>query len=76
MQYFKSTEPEKVGSTLLQLPIKLCATPRLRLRFLGDSGNGDNDVWSAREEDWKAFWKSQGGKESVAKTGKVSTNGE
>jgi trafficking protein particle complex subunit 8 len=51
-------------------------TRRLRLRFLGDNGNGDNDVWSTREEDWKAFWKSQGGKESVAKTGKVGTNGE
>ena len=51
-------------------------TPRVRLRFMGDNGNGNNDVWSAREEDWKAFWKSQGGKESVAKAGKVSTNGE
>ena len=76
LQYFKSTEPEKVGSTLLQLPISLCATRRLRLRFQGDNGNGDNDVWSAREQNWKAFWKSQGGKESVAKAGKVSTNGE
>jgi trafficking protein particle complex subunit 8 len=76
MQYFKSTEPEKVGSTLLQLPIKLCVAPRLRLKFLGDIDNADNDVWRTREEDWKAFWKSQGDKESVAKAGKVSTNGE
>lgn len=76
LQYFKSTEPEKVGSTLLHLPITFCATRRLRVRFLGDNGGGDNDVWSAREQDWKSFWKSLGGKESVAKAGKVSTNGE
>jgi hypothetical protein len=62
---------------MLQLPITLCATRRLRLRFLGDNGDGDDDdVWSAREQDWKAFWKSQGGKESVAKAGRVSTNGD
>lgn len=47
-------------------------TSRLRLRFLGDN-NENNDVWSARENDWKAFWKSQGG---LVKAGKVSTDGE
>lgn len=51
-------------------------TRRLRLRFLGDNGNGDSDVWNTREQDWEAFWKSQGGKESVAKAGRVSTDGE
>ena len=61
---------------MLQLPITLCVTRRLRIRFPGDSGNGDSDVWSAREQDWKAFWKSQGDKESVAKAGRVSTNGK
>ena len=65
-----------LDSMLLQLPILLCATCHLQLRFLGDNGDEDSNVWSAREQDWKAFWTSQGGKEGVAKAGRVSTNGQ
>ncbi|KDR85341.1 hypothetical protein GALMADRAFT_234163 [Galerina marginata CBS 339.88] len=72
--YWKSTEPEKLSNAGLQIPIKLCASKKTRIRFPGDDANGDTDVWANRQEDWKAFWRSRGGKESVTPGGKVSTN--
>ncbi|KAF8167761.1 ER-golgi trafficking TRAPP I complex 85 kDa subunit-domain-containing protein [Crassisporium funariophilum] len=72
--YFKSTDPDKVPGTALQLPIRLCVTSQLRVRFTGDGVDGDGAVWVARQEDWKAFWKARGGKEGIADGGKVCTN--
>ncbi|KAF4623241.1 hypothetical protein D9613_002112 [Agrocybe pediades] len=73
--YWKSTEPEKTADHSLQLPIKLCNVKQSSLRFSGDN-TGNDDVWAAREEAWKTFWKSQDAKPSIVPSGKVCTNGQ
>ncbi len=46
-----------------------------KLRFHGDGSAGQVRVWEKREEDWRVFWKSQGGKEGFAKSGDVVVGG-
>ncbi|KAJ3516458.1 hypothetical protein NLJ89_g1109 [Agrocybe chaxingu] len=72
--YWKSTEPASVSSANLEVPINLCITKQSRLRHSGDDTGSDADIWATRQEDWKTFWRSHGGKESVAPAGKVSTD--
>ncbi|KIM47871.1 hypothetical protein M413DRAFT_211893 [Hebeloma cylindrosporum] len=69
--YWKSTEPDQIPATNLRTPFKLCLTKQSSLRFLGDNCT-DDDVWLSRQDAWKAFWKSRGGSEHVAASGKVS----
>ncbi|CAA7259922.1 unnamed protein product [Cyclocybe aegerita] len=72
--YWKSTEPAIVSSTNLEVPVKFCIAKQSRLRHSEDGADSDADVWATRQEDWKTFWRSQGGKESVVPAGKVSTD--
>ncbi|KAF8973873.1 ER-golgi trafficking TRAPP I complex 85 kDa subunit-domain-containing protein [Flammula alnicola] len=69
--YWKSTDPDQASGANLQIPLKLCVSKQSRLRFPGDNINGDTDVWSSRQEDWTAFWRAQGGKTSIAPSGKL-----
>lgn len=68
-------ESDKTSKTDLTIPLKLCVNKQCRLRFSGDSTNGDLNVWLKRQEDWRSFWRLKGGKENLVPGGKVSTNG-
>jgi hypothetical protein len=73
-QYLKSTDPGTVPSGSLELPFNLCVGKHSRLRHPGDTYR-DAEVWSSRQEDWILFWKSRGGRETVAPAGKFTTDG-
>ncbi|KAH9486608.1 hypothetical protein JR316_0000673 [Psilocybe cubensis] len=72
--YWKSMESDKSSTTNLTIPLKLCVNKQCRIRISGDITNGNSDVWQNRQEDWRSFWKSKGGKEILLPGGKVSTN--
>ncbi|PPQ62964.1 hypothetical protein CVT24_006070 [Panaeolus cyanescens] len=73
--YFKSTEsPGSVHALPLDLPIKFCKAKKSKLKFPMDRDDETVDSWTARLDDWKTFWKSRGGKGSLAQAGKVYAN--
>ncbi|KJA29295.1 hypothetical protein HYPSUDRAFT_176107 [Hypholoma sublateritium FD-334 SS-4] len=72
--YWKSTDPEYASSADLRIPITLCVTKQSKLRFPGDTSNGDTDIWASRQDAWTTFSKGQGSKATIAPSGKVSTD--
>lgn len=75
-QHFKATEPDNASTTDLKLPFKFCLPKQTKLRFPDDNSRGETSVWNQRKDDWKAFWKSQGGKEGFVPSSSVSTGGK
>ncbi|KXN83896.1 hypothetical protein AN958_00976 [Leucoagaricus sp. SymC.cos] len=69
--HLKDTQPEKAASADLRLPFKFCQVKQSKLRFTGDGLFGDARTWERREENWKTFWKAQGGKEGFANSGDI-----
>ncbi|KAF8913001.1 ER-golgi trafficking TRAPP I complex 85 kDa subunit-domain-containing protein [Gymnopilus junonius] len=72
--YWKSTRPDGISNTNLQIPVKFCVRKQTRLRFPTESSDDNANFWTSRQEDWKMFWRSRGGKENVVPAGKASTN--
>ena len=74
MQHFKATEGDIWTKLGLELPISFCQPKQTRIRFPGDSVQGDSSVWQKLEEDWQSFWSSHG-REKLGKSGKAAVNG-
>ncbi|KZT05978.1 uncharacterized protein LAESUDRAFT_726547 [Laetiporus sulphureus 93-53] len=73
LKHFKTTEREKWEAAGLQLPVTLCQAKRTRVRFTGDTVEGDPAEWDRLEEDWSAFWRPRG-KERLERSRKAAVN--
>ncbi|KAF9455059.1 hypothetical protein P691DRAFT_800071 [Macrolepiota fuliginosa MF-IS2] len=69
--HLKATGPEKIATADLRLPFKFCQVKQSKLRFPGDGAFASSAVWEKREGDWRAFWRSRGGKEGFVKSGSI-----
>lgn len=72
--HLKSTEPERIGSLDLKMPIKFCRPKQCKVRFPSESQFSDSTVWENREDEWRAFQKSLGTKQPLAPAKKVCAN--
>jgi len=60
----------------LKVPFTLCVERQTCLRLPHDNSYAEPVEWQKREDNWKEFWKSHGGKEDLAKGGKAVVGGK
>ncbi|OCH95835.1 hypothetical protein OBBRIDRAFT_767184 [Obba rivulosa] len=73
LKHFKATEPDKWEGAALKLPLTFCQVKETRIRFPGDTIEGDAAEWEKRESAWSTFWSTQG-KEKLEKSGKAAVD--
>ncbi|EMD42167.1 hypothetical protein CERSUDRAFT_90771 [Gelatoporia subvermispora B] len=71
LKHFRATEPEKWKDAGLKLPLTFCQVKETRVRFPGDTIEGDAAEWDRRESAWASFWSTRG-KEKLEKSGKAA----
>jgi hypothetical protein len=74
-QHFLSTPGSKEKLAGLQLPINFCVPRESRVRLPRQCSKKDDELWTAREETWRSYWKPHG-PQSLKEIGKAAVNGQ
>ncbi|TFK77235.1 hypothetical protein BDN72DRAFT_755266 [Pluteus cervinus] len=68
--HYKSTVGEGVTLSDFKLSFPLCVPRKTTLRLAGYTETAAEE-WKRKEDDWRGFWKSRGGKEGLAPSGQA-----
>ena len=74
-QHLKSTSGDHPQLKELKLPFTFFLAKQTCVRLARDNEPELSQVWDKREENWRAFWKAQGGKGTLSGSGRASVNG-
>lgn len=73
LKHFRDTKGDRWEGVSLTLPVTFCQAKQTRVRFPGDTFEGDQTEWDMREEDWRKFWASRG-KEKLERNSKAAVD--
>ncbi|KAA1467917.1 hypothetical protein DENSPDRAFT_856966 [Dentipellis sp. KUC8613] len=72
-QHFLDTSEDRHDIAGMKLPVTFCIPKATRVRLPGDSVGGSQNIWEAREDTWRTFWKNHG-KEGLRGSGTAPVN--